>query len=63
MQIAYTIKATDMVHGGLYHVYKDMIFVWCAAMQPCKREVENHRDPFATAVVTSGVIIDHILLS
>ena len=52
-----------MVHG-LYHVCKDIIFMWCAALLPCTREVENHRDPFTVAVlvVRSGVIVDHILL-
>ena len=40
-----------MVHG--YHVYKE---IWCAAVEEelsCAREVENHRNPFAVAVVRS----------
>ena len=39
-----------MVRG--YHVYKE---VCCAAVLSCVREV-NYRDPFAVAVVRSGVI-------
>ena len=44
-----------MVRG--YHVYKE---IWCAAVGKelsCMREVENYRDPFAVAVVRSGVIV------
>ena len=47
-----------MVRG--YHVYKE---IWCAAVGEelsCIREVENYRDPFAVAVVRSGVIIGHV---
>ena len=43
-----------------YHVYKE---IWCAAVGEelsCMREVENYRDPFAVAVVRSGVIVDHV---
>ena len=41
------------------HVYKE---VWCAAVGEelsCAREV-NYRDPFAVAVVRSGVIVGHV---
>ena len=37
--------------------------IWCAAVGEelsCMREVENYRDPFAVAVVRSGVIVDHV---
>ena len=37
--------------------------VWCAAAGEelsCKREVENYHNPFAVAVVRSGVIVGHI---
>ena len=47
-----------MVRG--YHVYKE---IWCAAVGEelsCMREVENYRDPFAVAVVRSGVIVGHV---
>ena len=47
---SHTIEA--MVSG--YHMYKE---IWCAAVGEelsCVREVENHRDPFAVAVVRSG---------
>ena len=52
---SYTIEA--MVHG--YHVYKE---VWCAAVGEelfCVREV-NYRDPFAVAVIRSGVVVGHV---
>ena len=47
-----------MVRG--YHVYKE---IWCAAVGEelsCIREVENYSDPFAVAVVRSGVIVGHV---
>ena len=47
-----------MVSG--YHVYKE---IWCAAVGKelsCIREVENYSDPFAVAVVRSGVIVGHV---
>ena len=37
--------------------------VLCAAVGKelsCMREVENYRDPFAVAVVRSGVIVGHV---
>ena len=37
-----------------YRVYKE---IWCAAIGeelPCKKEVENHHNPFVVAVVRSG---------
>ena len=46
-----------MVRG--YHVYKE---IWCADVGEelsCVREVENFRDPFAVAVVRSGIIVGH----
>ena len=52
---SYTIEA--MVRG--YHVYKE---VWCAAVGEelsCVREV-NYRDPFAVAVMRSGVVVGHV---
>ena len=52
---SYTIQA--MVRG--YHVYRE---IWCAAVEEelsCVREV-NYRDPFAVAVMRSGVVIGHV---
>ena len=37
--------------------------VWCAAVGEelsCMREVENYHDPFAVAVIRSGVIVGHV---
>ena len=37
--------------------------VWCAAVGKelsCMREVENHHDSFAVAVVRLGVIVGHV---
>ena len=53
---SHTIKA--MVHG--YHVYKEILCAAIGEELPCKREVENHCDPFAVAVVRSGVIVSYI---
>ena len=53
---SHTMEA--MVRG--YHVYKE---IWCAAYGEelsCMREVENYCNPFAVAVVKSGVIVGHV---
>ena len=37
--------------------------VWCAAVGEelsCMREMEKYHDPFAVAVVRSGVIVGHV---
>ena len=43
-----------------YHIYKD---IWEASVGeelPCQRESGNRADPFAVAVVRSGVTVGHI---
>ena len=43
-----------------YHIYKD---IWEASIGeelPCQRESGNRADPFAVAVVRSGVTVGHI---
>ena len=47
-----------MVRG--YHVYRE---IWTAAVGEelsCVRETGNYRDPFAVAVVKSGVTVGHV---
>ena len=44
-----------------YHVYKD-IWIACVGEElPCQRENGNPTDPFAVAVVKSGLTVGHIL--
>ena len=53
---SHTIEA--MVRG--YHVYKEIWLATLGEELSCTREVENHRDPFAVAVVKSEVVVGHL---
>ncbi len=43
-----------------YHVYKDIGEASVGEELPCQRENGNHADPFAVAIVKSGVTVRHI---
>ena len=43
-----------------YHVYKDIWEASAGEELPCQRENGNHADPFAVAIVQSGVTVGHI---
>ena len=53
---SHTIEA--MVRG--YHVYREIWIATVGEELSCVREVGNYRDPFAVAVVKSGVVVGHI---
>ena len=47
-----------MVRG--YHVYREIWLATVGEELSCMREVDNYRDPFAVAVIKSGVVVSHI---
>lgn len=54
--VSFTIAA--MVRG--YHIYRD---IWQATVNEelaCQREIGNAADPFAVAIIKSGVIVGHV---
>ena len=52
----YTIEV--IVRG--YHVYKEIWFASVGEELSCVREVDNYCDPFAAAVVKSGVVVGDV---